>query len=207
MNLPLISKAYGLVYSRSESDCSGSGAQHPLQRRRCRVQLGDVRHFRDLSYLARHSIHSLLSAVCGTAMYPFAQNHTYLSARNPAFVRIRRADRCVRLAHSCAAVRAAHAAALLYADHVCHRGRRISVREEQNGAHADRRYCEHHFRGIHLRFSAVKNSFDLSMVAISALLCIINHSPFYGIGVGTVLSALMLGRIIKLYEVLWRVKA
>ena len=42
---------------------------------------------------------------------------------------------------------------------------------------------------------------------ISALLCIINHSPFYGIGVGTVLSALMLGRIIKLYEVLWRVKA
>ena len=55
---------------------------------------------------------------------------------------------------------------------------------------------------FHLRFSAVKNSFDLSMVAISALLCIINHSPFYGIGVGTVLSALMLGRIIKLYEVL-----
>ena len=60
---------------------------------------------------------------------------------------------------------------------------------------------------FHLRFSTVKNSFDLSMVAISALLCIINHSAFYGIGVGTVLSALMLGRIIKLYEVLWRVKA
>ena len=60
---------------------------------------------------------------------------------------------------------------------------------------------------FHLRFSTVKNSFDLSMVVISALLCIINHSPFYGIGVGTVLSALMLGRIIKLYEVLWRVKA
>ena len=58
-----------------------------------------------------------------------------------------------------------------------------------------------------LYFSTVKNSFDLSMVAISALLCIINHSAFYGIGVGTVLSALMLGRIIKLYEVLWRVKA
>ena len=56
--------------------------------------------------------------------------------------------------------------------------------------------------GIVNTISAVKNSFDLSMVAISALLCIINHSPFYGIGVGTVLSALMLGRIIKLYEVL-----
>ena len=39
---------------------------------------------------------------------------------------------------------------------------------------------------FHLRFSAVKNSFDLSMVAISALLCIINHSPFYGIGVGAI---------------------
>ena len=60
---------------------------------------------------------------------------------------------------------------------------------------------------FHLRFSTVKNSFDLSMVVISALLCIVNHSPFYGIGVGTVLSALLLGRIIKLYEVLWRVKA
>ena len=36
----------------------------------------------------------------------------------------------------------------VYDYHVCHRGRRISVREEQNGAHADRRYCEHHFRGI-----------------------------------------------------------
>lgn len=53
---------------------------------------------------------------------------------------------------------------------------------------------------FHLRFSTVKNVFDLSMVAISALLCVLNHSPFYGIGVGTVLSALLLGRIIKLYE-------
>ena len=93
-------------------------------------------------------VHHLLSDFCSDAVHSVAQNYTYLSARNPAFVRIRRADRCVRLAHSCAAVRAAHAAALLYADHVCHRGRRISVREEQNGAHADRRYCEHHFRSI-----------------------------------------------------------
>ena len=60
---------------------------------------------------------------------------------------------------------------------------------------------------FHLRFSTVKNGFDLSMVAISAGLCLFQHCPFYGIGVGTVLSALMLGRIIKLYEVLWRVKA
>lgn len=55
---------------------------------------------------------------------------------------------------------------------------------------------------FHLRFSAVKNAFDISMVIISALLCLFNHSPFFGIGIGTVLSALLLGRIIKLYELL-----
>lgn len=53
---------------------------------------------------------------------------------------------------------------------------------------------------FHLRFSAVKNAFDISMVVISALLCLANDSPFYGIGAGTVLSALLLGRIIKIYE-------
>ena len=42
--------------------------------------------------------------------------------------------------------------------------------------------------------------FDLSLVAISAVLCLANHTPFYGIGVGTVLSAVCLGRIIRLYE-------
>ena len=51
-----------------------------------------------------------------------------------------------------------------------------------------------------LPFSAVKNGFDLSLVAISALLCLVNHTSFYGIGAGTVLSALLLGRIIRLYE-------
>ena len=40
------------------------------------------------------------------------------------------------------------------------------------------------------------------MVIISALLCLLNHSSFYGLGVGTVLSALLLGRIIKLCELL-----
>ena len=49
-------------------------------------------------------------------------------------------------------------------------------------------------------FSAVKNGFDLSLVAISALLCLVNHTSFYGIGAGTVLSALLLGRVIRLYE-------
>lgn len=55
---------------------------------------------------------------------------------------------------------------------------------------------------FHLRFSAVKNAFDISMVIISALLCMFNRSPFFGIGIGTVLSALLLGRIIKIYELL-----
>ena len=51
-----------------------------------------------------------------------------------------------------------------------------------------------------LRFSLAKNAFDISMVLISVLLCLLNHSPFYGIGLGTVFSALLLGRILKLYE-------
>lgn len=55
---------------------------------------------------------------------------------------------------------------------------------------------------FHLRFSTVKNAFDLSMVAISAALCLLNRTPFYGIGIGTVFSALFLGRIIKLFEVI-----
>lgn len=55
---------------------------------------------------------------------------------------------------------------------------------------------------FHLRFSTVKNDFDLSMVAISAALCLLNRTPFYGIGIGTVFSALFLGRIIKLFEVI-----
>ena len=53
---------------------------------------------------------------------------------------------------------------------------------------------------FHLRFSLVKNSFDLSMVVVSALLCLFNQAPFYGIGIGTVLSAIFVGRIIKIYE-------
>ncbi len=49
-------------------------------------------------------------------------------------------------------------------------------------------------------FSMVKNVYDVSLVAISALLCIVYDAPFYGIGAGTVLSALAIGRIIKIYE-------
>ena len=51
-----------------------------------------------------------------------------------------------------------------------------------------------------LPFSLTKNVFDISLVVISALLCLFNHAPFYGIGVGTVLTAVFIGRIIKIYE-------
>ena len=51
-----------------------------------------------------------------------------------------------------------------------------------------------------LPFSAVKNVFDLSLVAITALLCVVNHTKFYGIGIGTVLTAVFIGRIIRIYE-------
>ena len=49
-------------------------------------------------------------------------------------------------------------------------------------------------------FSMVKNVYDVSLVAISAILCIAYGAPFYGIGAGTVLSAFAIGRIIKIYE-------
>ena len=49
-------------------------------------------------------------------------------------------------------------------------------------------------------FSMVKNVYDVSLVAISALLCLAHGAPFYGIGAGTVLSAFAIGRIIKIYE-------
>lgn len=51
-----------------------------------------------------------------------------------------------------------------------------------------------------IAFSAVKNIFDILLVVSSVVLCLANHTQLYGIGVGTVLSALLLGRIIKIYE-------
>lgn len=53
---------------------------------------------------------------------------------------------------------------------------------------------------FHIPFSTVKNVFDVSMVAISIMLCLINHSQLYGIGIGTIISAIFLGRIINIYE-------
>ena len=53
---------------------------------------------------------------------------------------------------------------------------------------------------LFLAFSKVKNVFDISLVLLTVLLCLVNQAPWYGIGAGTVVSALLLGRMIKLYE-------
>ena len=49
-------------------------------------------------------------------------------------------------------------------------------------------------------FSIVKNVFDLSMIAITVVLCLILKQPIIGIGIGTVLSAVMIGRLISIYQ-------
>lgn len=53
---------------------------------------------------------------------------------------------------------------------------------------------------FHIRFSLVKNTYDIAMVAVTVLLCLCNHAPFYGIGIGTILTAVGIGRIISIYE-------
>lgn len=53
---------------------------------------------------------------------------------------------------------------------------------------------------FHIVFSKVKNCFDISLVLITIALCLIYQKPFYGIGIGTLISALFLGRIIHLLE-------
>lgn len=51
-----------------------------------------------------------------------------------------------------------------------------------------------------LRFSLVKNGFDLMMLLLTVLFCLLLRQPVFGIGLGTVVSALLLGRMIGIYE-------
>lgn len=51
-----------------------------------------------------------------------------------------------------------------------------------------------------LKFSKVKNGFDLSMILITVIMCILLHCPVYGIGIGTVISAVAVGRLISVWE-------
>ncbi|WP_296877715.1 DUF6198 family protein [Thomasclavelia sp.] len=51
-----------------------------------------------------------------------------------------------------------------------------------------------------LNFSLVKNCFDISMLGFTCVFCFVMNSPLYGIGPGTVISALLLGRIISIHQ-------
>lgn len=50
-------------------------------------------------------------------------------------------------------------------------------------------------------YSLCKNCFDITMILSTIILCLVTRSPFYGIGVGTIFSALCVGRIIKWFEI------
>lgn len=49
-------------------------------------------------------------------------------------------------------------------------------------------------------YSLCKNCFDITMILSTIILCLVTRSPLYGIGVGTIFSALCVGRIIKWFE-------
>lgn len=51
-----------------------------------------------------------------------------------------------------------------------------------------------------LNFSLVKNVFDVSMILVTVCFCLALHQPIMGIGIGTILSACFLGRLISIYE-------
>ena len=54
-----------------------------------------------------------------------------------------------------------------------------------------------------LKFLLVKNVFDITMIIMMLLLCLVLQIPVYGIGMGTVLSALLVGRFISGYQYLF----
>lgn len=51
-----------------------------------------------------------------------------------------------------------------------------------------------------VRFGTVKNCLDIAMIVISATMCLVLCQPITCIGIGTVISAVALGRLIALYE-------
>lgn len=55
-------------------------------------------------------------------------------------------------------------------------------------------------RLLKVKFGTVKNCFDVLMIVISVMMCLILCQPITCIGVGTVISAVVLGRLIALYE-------
>ena len=51
-------------------------------------------------------------------------------------------------------------------------------------------------------YSLCKNCFDITMIVLTIVLCLVTRSPLYGIGVGTLFSALCVGRINFVWDVL-----
>lgn len=51
--------------------------------------------------------------------------------------------------------------------------------------------------------SITKNCFDLSMILITIIMCLVLRQPIYGIGIGTIISALVVGRIISVWQKLF----
>lgn len=49
-------------------------------------------------------------------------------------------------------------------------------------------------------FAYTKNIFDLTMVALTIIICLFTKGYIIGVGIGTVLSALFIGRCISLYQ-------
>ena len=52
---------------------------------------------------------------------------------------------------------------------------------------------------FHQPFYNVKNIFDISMIVCSMTLSLVTQNPFMGIGIGTIISAFMIGRLIKIW--------
>lgn len=59
---------------------------------------------------------------------------------------------------------------------------------------------------FHQPFYNIKNIFDISMIGCSLILSFITQSPIMGIGVGTIISAIMIGRLIKIWQCLLQKK-
>lgn len=54
----------------------------------------------------------------------------------------------------------------------------------------------------HQPFYNIKNYFDITMIICSIALSVITHHPIMGIGAGTLISAVLIGRMIKIWHII-----
>ena len=52
---------------------------------------------------------------------------------------------------------------------------------------------------LHQPFGNIKNCLDLTCVGTTCILCLVLKRPIYGVGLGTIISAIMIGRCIAMY--------